>query len=394
MSRRWFLPALWIVLAALLAAGGQQAVRRGIAAAALPTGSAEWIWEADRHRQTVPWALWAVRDFEISERPETAHVLILADESHVLYLNGRRIGSNVYRKGMDLDRYPVAPWLRPGANRLAVELRSTRGAGGLLLALVDDTGGEPLVVTDRRWSIFTRDHPGILAGWLPVSEGEPVFSWGRPPIGRWGTPRRWTERPAFPQTAGEPWELRPMPPVRVAEGSAVLEALRSGDETSWRSLSWRPVGPGSVNRPPDGSGLGAAVIFDWGREVTGYLTLDRSRGGARASGLLLTGRELAELTLERAENPVVTVTDASLWRDELPRRFRYAVALGADWVAGAWVDPLVDPVTVSALERLPAPPLPSPGVFGVAPPWLETPVEHEVRRKLQSFARGARREDP
>lgn len=393
MLRRWFFPVLWILLIVLGAGGVQQAVRWGISAGALPTGSAEWIWEADRHRQAVPWATWAVRDFELSERPDSAHVLILADESYLLHLNGRRIGSNVYRQGVDPDRYEVTPWLRAGANRLAVELRSTRGAGGLLLALVDEAG-EPRVVTDRRWSIFNQDHPGILAGWLPPSEGEPAFSWGRPPIGRWGAPRRWTDRAAFPYAVGEPWELGPKPPARVAAGPAVLEAFRSGEETAWRSLPWQPVDPGSVNRRPGRPGLGPMVAFDWGREIIGYLTLDRIRGGGHASGLLLTGLEPAELMLDRADAAVVNVPDAGLWRDELPRRLRYAVTLGADWVAGAWLDPLVDPAPPTALAGLPAPPPAAAGVLpGVTPPRLETPVEHEVRRKLQSLARGAGREN-
>lgn len=383
---------LWILAIvglALAAAGLQQAVRRALAVGTLPTGAAEWIWDEGRHRQTGPWAFWAVRDFELPEVPGSVRLLVLADEGYVVHVNGRRVGSNVYRDGASPDRYEVAPWLRPGANRLAVELRSARGAGGLLLALVDGAGGEPLLGTDARWTVFHRDHPGILEGWLPVSKGEPAFSWGLPPVGRWGLPSEPTDRASFPRVAGEPWDLRAVPPERVAVGGQVLHVLGSGDPTRAERLPWRPVGPAEASSPSEDLGRGPVILFDWGNEVTGYLTLVHRTGGGRPPGVLRVGTEPPEADPYRPDATVLTVTDGGVWRDGLPRRFRYALVLGADSVVGARVEPVVPEL----LDRLPASPAPERGLFGLPPPRSGTPVEHEVRRKLEGLARGTGRED-
>lgn len=381
---------VWILglVAALLAAAGlQQAVRRALALETLPTGSAEWIWEEGRHRQIGPWVLWAVRDFELPEVSDSVRLLALADEVYVVHVNGRRVGSDVYHEGMAPDRYEVASWLRPGANRLAVELRSGRGAGGLLLALVDGVTGEQLLSTDDDWTVFHRDHPGILEGWLPLSEGEPAFSWGSPPVGRWGLPTGVVDRPAFPQVAGEPWELRPVFPRRVAVGAEVLEILASGDRDRSLRLPWRALEPEGV-RVSEHRDRAGVILFDWGRELTGYLTLEHRSGGGRPAGLLRVGTELPEVDLSRPHARVLTVSGGDVWRDELPRRFRYALVLGADSVVAA----RVAPVAAELLDRLPAP-VPERGLFGLASPRLGTPVENEVRRRLQGLAGGARRED-
>jgi len=380
----WILGLVAVVLAA---AGLQQAVRRALALETLSTGSAEWIWEEGRHRQIGPWVLWAVRDFELPQVPGSVRLLALADEVYVAHVNGRRVGSDVYHEGMVPDRYEVASWLRPGANRLAVELRSGRGAGGLLLALVDGATGEQLLGTDDRWTVFHRDHPGILEGWLPLSEGEPAFSWGSPPVGRWGLPTRGVDRPTFPQVAGEPWELRPVFPRRAAVGAEVLEILASGDRDRSRRLPWRPLEPASVRASADRD-RGGVILFDWGRELTGYLTLDHRSGGGRPPGLLRVGTELPEVDLSRSHARVLTASAGDVWRDELPRSFRYALVLGADSVVSARVAPVAP-----ELRHLLPVPVPERGLFGLPSPRLGTPVENEVRRRLQGLSGGARRED-
>jgi len=379
---------LVILVVALGAVGLQEAVRRSLGGAS-PTGSAEWIWERGRHRQVGPWVFWAVQDFELPEVPASAHALVLADAGYILHVNGRRVGSNVYRDGDPVDRYEVASLLYAGSNRLAVELRSGRGAGGLLLRLVDGADGDSLVGTDDTWRTFNQDHPGILHGWLPLSEGEPALSWGPPPVGRWGLPRKVVARASFSAAVGETWEQRPVPPRRVAAGPEVLRQLGPYGERRLGALPWRPVDPEIVVQPPGGSGLGPVVLFDWGREVTGYLTLDHGRRGRRPPGLLRVGRQPPIARLRGPDATVVTLTGGNTWQDGLPRRFRYALVLGVDSVVGAWVDP----VHPEVLDRLPAPPPPPAGLFGLEPPRSVTPVENEVGRKLQGFTGGARGEE-
>ena len=93
-------------------------------------------------------AFYAVRDFELDSPPARASVRILADEAYILYVNGRRVGSGAYFAGAPLDTYPLDLVLRPGWNRVAVELRSGRGAGGLLCALF--AGGRSRAAADQR----------------------------------------------------------------------------------------------------------------------------------------------------------------------------------------------------------------------------------------------------
>jgi len=384
---------------AIGAAGVQELVRRTFATRELATGPAEWIWDRDRHRQTTPWAFWAVRDFELEEVPASAHLLVRADESYVVHLNGRRIGSGSDRDGAPLDRYRATPWLHTGGNRLAVELRSERGAGGLLLALTVEGRTTPLVWTDRRWTVFRQDHPGILGGWLPTSKGEPVMSWGLPPVGRWGVPWEVADRPPFPEVVGEGWASPPAPARRVITGLPALQALQrhGGVSRGWRPVALAMARGGVDGAPGDGrageEGLGAVILFDWGREVTGYLSLAHRAGGRRPAGVLRVGTELPQPRVHRPDAVVLTPPEGELWRDASLRRFRYALVLGADSVVAAWVEPAIGGEEDLWMQRMPGPPGPPAGVLGLDGPELVTPVEHEVRRKLQRLAGGARRED-
>jgi hypothetical protein len=65
----------------------------------------------------------------------------------------------------------------------------------------------------------------------------------------------------------------------------------------------------------------------------------------------------------------------------VPRRFRYALVLGAQAPATAWVDP----VSPEALAGLRATPPGARGVFGLATPprrpWLEAEIRRQQRRR-------------
>ncbi|HEX2253513.1 MAG TPA: hypothetical protein VHQ65_09620 [Thermoanaerobaculia bacterium] len=338
-------PVAALVIALLAACGG----------APLPTGDAEWIWADLPPDRVGPVAFWAVRDFDLEAAPAEAELLALADEEYVLWLNGHRVGSNRYRAGAPLDVYPVAPLLVTGANRLAVEVRSSRGAGGLLAALVLP-GGDAAVVTDRSWHLLPRHHPGIVPAWQPVGAGEGLVSWGRPPVGRWGRPER------------GPGEGRPRP--LAAAAGLPCDPLPA--------VARRGEAPGRV-------------VFDFGREVTGYLALIRepaAAAGPSDAALLLTGAEpLAPLEHPRQAVPVVTLPGLPVWTDVVPRRFRYAVVSGLPGLAAAQVLP----VFPEALGRLPEPRAEglaagerseADGIVGLRPPVRTSPTEEAVRRRV------------
>jgi len=302
-----------MALLALLAAAGERAAVRW-AASGLPTGAAEWIWAPLPRDFKRPVAFWAVRDFELGEEPGRASLLVTADEEYVVWLNGARVGSNRRAAGRPLDRYDVGSLLVPAGNRLAVELRSSRGQGGLLAALDLGDGHEPLV-SDASWRVLRRDAPGVREGWAPVGGGEPAASWGRPPVGRWGLPERTADRPP------------------AAEVCALCEPVAA------RRRAGRPPGP---------------VVFDFGREVAGYLVLERSaEAAAEGDGVALftAGDRPPPPLASRLAAPVMAMPGAREWSDATPRRFRRVAVTGLAGLERA----RVLPVDEDALGDLPEP---------------------------------------
>jgi hypothetical protein len=350
-----------IVVFVLAVAGLAVGVERGghrWAGRALPTGDATWIWAALPLSFTEPVAFWAVRDFTLDEVPAAAALSLLADEEYVAWVNGRRVGSNRYApnggggagdggNAAAVDRYRVEGLLLPGGNRLAVELRSARGSGGLLAAL-DLGAGRPPIVSDADWRIVRRHHPGILGGWQPLGDpaaggAEEPYLWGRPPIGRWGRPREVRERP-------------------LAEAAAAL---------------CDPL-PAAARR----SAARARHLFDWGGEVHGYLTLrlDPALAGEGAVGLLLVGAA-PRRPLEEAEIavPIVPLPGLPTWTDSVPRRFRYAAVTGLPAVLAAEVVPVA--AEAAALLPVAQSSAPTP-LLGLDTPLHLTPAERAVRGQI------------
>lgn len=361
LHHRWKTVLAIAVLAVLALAVGARFVPILVARASLPTGEAQWIWKKVGRNSKGPLAFYAVRDFELEKVPDRARLLAVADEEYILSLNGKRVGSGAYRPDGRLDVYEVGPLLRPGGNRLIAELRSGRGAGGFLARLEDAGSGEPLVWSDERWQLFDRYRAGLFRGWLPLgkgSGGEPAFCWGYPPTGRWGKPTASPEKPLF---------------AALTQGASPLPGASGGGRL-----------PGFDLRGP-------RVVFDWGREVTGYLSLDLPPGETQGVGLLFTGTAMPDPSRDPGA-AVLIVPGSPTWQDARPRRFRYAVILGLERPLRARVRP-VDATRVAPLLANPDPTYSEDGVLGIEPPPLRTPVEDEVWRKFQRVPRVAGREE-
>ena len=348
--RRWGVIALITSLVVLALALATRALP-GARARSLPTAAAQWIWKDVDWDDHQPTAFYLLRDFDLAAPPSSARLLVTADEEYVLTLNGRQIGAGVFQPGAVLDVYEVGPLLLPGANRLMVEVRSARGAGGLLASLMDG-GGRLLVGTDDRWRIFPNYELGLARGWLPVSRGVPVYCWGLPPMGRWGRPRPGPLKPLFGELAGAP-----VPATSAVPRPPVL-----------------PVAAGG--RPP-----GSPVLYDWGREMTGYLSLELTPVGELDKAILFTGDSPPDPLRSDPVGSILIVPGRHSWLDARPRRFRYALILGLERPASLAILP-VSPETW-------VPPLPAQderGVLGIVPPPLRTPVEDEVWGKLQRLS--------
>jgi len=354
----WLRRSLLALTVGLLTALLIHALPRERAAGGLSTQDAQWIWKPLTRRDQAPTVFYVVRDFELAALPARARLLLAADEEYVLTLNGKRIGAGAYRSGAPLDVYEVGPLLIQGGNRMLVELRSGRGAGGLLLSLQDEATGRQLVASDAGWRLMDRERFGLARGWLPLGDAPPAFSWGYPPMGRWGRPQVGQPRPLPTESLGQP----PVPAVSILPLRLDLGAAERG-------------------RPP-----GSPVLYDWGRTVEGYLTLQVPADKEAGIALLFTAEDRPPDPLgARPADSVLILPCSREWLDARPRRFRYAMLVGLVRPAVAAVLPApAEPVRVRAAETR---------VFGVAGPPLRTPVEDEVWSKLQRFAGVAGRKE-
>ena len=361
--RRGLLIALLAVGALLLAVSERWLAPRVVAGRS-PSGTAQWIWVAPDRQGVTPLAFQAARDFELDSPPGEARLHVLADEEYLVYLNGVRVGGNRYRPGAGSDSYRVAPLLVAGANRLLVEVRSGRRAGGLLVRLACDSGLE--IVSGPEWRILLRYRERHLDPANRLEETRSPRLWGGPPTGRWRLPGAGAELPLYAELVSNEDRLWPK---RVGVG-----------EVWWPASELRPA----RRLRPSSPSLGREVTFDWGRQVTGYVGLFfGTRHWPKA--LLYFGCEPPDVAAA-PDDHALGVRGRLLWTSALPRRFRCVTVLAPEGVRGAFVLG-VDESRAAPLLAADAPPLgPREGVFGLdRPPPLVTPVEHEIRRELEGL---------
>jgi hypothetical protein len=150
------------------------------------TGNAAWIWPRVELSRELPVAFFATRDFDIPAVRYYTKIKILGDPDYTLYFNGREIGARRTGDEGALDVYDVSGLAKTGRNRIVVAVRSVNGVGGLIAGVDFSPETENVVVTDRRWSLFTHWTPSLLARDLGVRASPMEI--GRPPIGRWNYP--------------------------------------------------------------------------------------------------------------------------------------------------------------------------------------------------------------
>ncbi len=346
--RRFFAAAL---VPALILAGASCFAARLLE----PEHGARWIWAEGDYGGGEPISFYAVRDVELPAAV-SGRVTIAADETYLLYLNGQRIGSGSYRSEAPLDVYDVDDFLEVGLNRILVELRSSRGAGGLLAEL--ELGDDTAVVTDDSWRIFRHHDDGVVRGWSNLEGGEAPKIWALAPTGRWrlnGTRHRRIPFQTFP------------PPERSQP-----ERHRLYHDTSWSTLD-----ASQRNIPA----LGPQQIFDWGAEVEGYLSFDL-RSDEGKPGLLYFSNELPDATKRPPDAVIIPVPGRRWWQDAHSRRFRYALVVGAEPQSRIEVDLLDGETTHPAA----LPTANHDGVFGIEPPRSYSRVEEGVWKRLEGEA--------
>lgn len=346
------------------------------------TGDAEWIWLSGPRDRRASVSFYAVRDIELERVPEAPRFLVLADEEYQAFVNGRRIGSGVYREGARLANYDVSDLLRPGSNRLIVEVRSGRGTGGLIVCLRDAAGGEVLAHTDPSWRTLTHHSDALFRDWAPIPGGRAAESWGRPPLGRWGRLKVGPVR---------------QPARKVSERQPPRRALPLGAPDA----RWYPLHRGWTGLPHPTRSGGRGVLLDFGEEISGHLSLRFAEADQRRVALVFLAAQpidplqdatrYAQEVVGRPDIEPIVLAGRPGWSDAAARRFRYAAVVGTAEIAEAWVDPPAPWETVLPPRRATGRngtggAARGDGLFGLAAPPLRTPVEHEVRRQLQSVA--------
>jgi hypothetical protein len=277
----------------------------------LPTGDAEWIWASDLDAESGWVSFFAYRDFTLEQGvPDRAELLVQADEGYWAFVNQRAVGSGGFRDGAPADSYDVAKFLRPGANRLVVQLRSRRGVGGLLARL--KLGEQESVVTDGDWRSCRRYASALLNSGFVPEDVSTVKVWGAPPIGAW---RVRSETARLPVLADQLLSVRGLEVARV-------RALGQPE--------WDKRFPPPESRLP----LGRWVVFDLGRVVHGYINVAFAAHGG-VQGLVYTSVDHASgpYTAEPATHFVSPVGRGS-WTDLQPREFRFVTVLSLAEIAG------------------------------------------------------------
>ena len=347
--------AAWLAVA-LLALVSQAVLSPWLAREAGGLGEARWLWAARDRTDTTPIAFFLVRDFDLPAVPAAARMVSFGDEEFSLFLNGEWVAAGRFRPGAPADVREVTGLLRPGTNRVMVELRSSHGLGGFA-ARLEDGEGRTLLVSDRRWQVHRSDR-GLFGDGPADGRPEPPLDWGASPVGRWGRPE---PGPAQPPLARPRRELLaplfgPLPPD-------------GWEATPPQARWWQP--------------LGQRVVFDWGEPVEGFLALEfaPAEGGARA--LVVLAESLSDQVRPRADRLFALPPGRHHWYDVEPRRFRYATVVS------------LVPVLHAKVYLEPAGALPgrSPrGLLGIDPRPLRPPGEDELWRELEGLPGGADRE--
>ncbi|EIP97766.1 alpha-L-rhamnosidase [Opitutaceae bacterium TAV1] len=269
--------------------------------------SARWIWPGrlfnDLHNT---YALFR-KSFRLENVPETAPVLITADQSYQLYVNGHFIcrgPARGYQRCWPYDEADIAPWLRNGENVIAVRAHNPgfstfqyrfEGFAGLLF--MARWGGE--VVSNSTWrarlqsgivrdtvtsslQLFCQEHVDARAeadDWM-----SPEFDdsdWETPATSSmWNSPPWFSLEPRGIPLLAERWTCAQKILGRLAGTNApAASAPRNIVEPVRREDLWHaPVScdenpPGKLHFPATGTEGFASVLLDFGHTVVGNLRL-------------------------------------------------------------------------------------------------------------------------
>lgn len=308
---------------------------------------AEWIWAPGAAETSVPVAFYLARDFDLASTEEPLRFAVTAEGEYQLFVNGRFVGAGSWMQDAPLDVYDLDGLLRVGRNRILVELRSMRGAGGLLGSLF--SASEPLLVTDADWQVLRHHRKGLHEGVARLGRAPQAVSWGAPPTGRWGTVQL---ADGVLQPAGKV----PRSAVTWAMEKSRTELCQSVAELEESGVRVQDLGLG-----PGESFCQPLLVVDFGGQGCGYLELELEAATEKAYRVWFGDRSEDLPGARTADEQIVLVPGSRRWRASHSRDASRVWIAGVDDVVGARLR-LQD--NTSGDEWPP----PEEGVWGLEPP--------------------------
>jgi hypothetical protein len=158
----------------------EETVRRGLLSR---TWEAQWIWHAER--LDVPASsTFARKEFELATPAQEAWVQVTADDSFVLYVNGKVVGrGSCWQWG---HAFEITAALKPGKNVIGVEGRNGVSKSGIILQGVIQTQAERVALkTDASWQVALTADEGWAAPGFAAAAWSAAHVIGAPPIAPW-----------------------------------------------------------------------------------------------------------------------------------------------------------------------------------------------------------------
>ncbi len=171
------------------------------------TGEAKWVWVTTELERPYPTRAVFVATLAVAEPGPGALLKVAADREYVAWVNDVAAACGWSRPGFRLDVYDISHLLRPGKNRLRIEVRSPTPVGGLLAAVDLPKQATNAVVTGRDFLLESK------AGLMP-----PPVVWGSPPRYPWAYPRAFSRPRTLDQLLVEE-PLVAAPPTPIAPKS-------------------------------------------------------------------------------------------------------------------------------------------------------------------------------
>ncbi len=273
---------------------------------------ARWIWPDSPNWDIQNGYALFRKTFILSRLPSTAPLLITADQSYQLYVNGRFVGrgpARGFQSHWPYDEIDLRSWLKRGRNILAVRAYNpgfsnfqylTQGYAGLLVAA---RWGKTEIVSDASWKcrrqasvsrdtiptslqLFPQEHIDLRreeGDWSSLKYDE--TGWTEPSLTAWNSAPWFSLEPRGIPMLSER-EISPVALLGVGEGICAdgyqqvrdVVALRYREDRSHR-VATATFAPLKVS--PAGQGRFRSYLFDFGRTVVGnvILEIDGASGG-------------------------------------------------------------------------------------------------------------------